>query len=185
MPLRDELDEARLGTADVLNRLPGNWSRQEADAVAGVPGLQRHTDFAVGLHPADARSVTRTGIENDEWPLSGIDAGARWGNDTGQAVIHGTLQALPRHDDLVFEGEHVGGFAFDLGKMLVTPFTQHIEKEDAPLPGVQPVIERRIAQGHSTYVLLFRPIAGRRLLQHNCSPYRIRKLNDSLLTRHP
>ena len=64
---RDHLfEEYRLGVRDVFDRLTGHRIGQEADEIAGMTGLERDADFAVGLEPADAGAVAGTRIDDDE-----------------------------------------------------------------------------------------------------------------------
>ena len=67
---------------------PGTGFGQEAHEVAGMAGLQRHADLAVMLHAADARAVAGAGIDDDERPLGGIDAGSLRRYDADQRVVH-------------------------------------------------------------------------------------------------
>src|SRR3954447_3062858 len=53
---------------DVADGLPRHGVRQEADEVAGMPRLERHTDLAVGLESADPGPVAGTRIDDHEWP---------------------------------------------------------------------------------------------------------------------
>jgi hypothetical protein len=56
---RDEaLEEHRFRVRDILDGLPWHWLWQEAGKVARMASLEGHADLAVGLEPADARSVT-------------------------------------------------------------------------------------------------------------------------------
>jgi hypothetical protein len=76
MELGDLLEEAGLGPAHVLERLPGQGLRPEADEVARVPGPQGDPDLAVHLGAADAGAVPRARVDDDEGPLPWILARA-------------------------------------------------------------------------------------------------------------
>ena len=77
MALRDVLDEVRLGAADVLDRLPRDRLRQEADEVDGMAGAKRDADLALGLHAADSGSVSRARVDDNDRRLHGIDRDVR------------------------------------------------------------------------------------------------------------
>ena len=62
----DLLEEDRLGARDVLDGLARHRLRQEADEIAGMAGLHRDADFAVGLEAADARAMAGARIDDDE-----------------------------------------------------------------------------------------------------------------------
>src|SRR4051812_8512423 len=78
VPGDDLLDKARLGQADILDRLTRHRLRQEPDKITGVTGRQRDADLAVVLHAADARPVPGPRVEYDEGALAPIDRYARW-----------------------------------------------------------------------------------------------------------
>ena len=67
------LQELRLGSGDVLDRLAGHRVRQEADEVAGMACRQRDPDLAVRLEAADPWSMPGARIDHDERPLLRID----------------------------------------------------------------------------------------------------------------
>src|SRR5690349_24781445 len=69
----DLLDKAGLRFAHVLDRLAGHRVRQKADEIARMTGGERHPDFAVVFHAADAGAMPGARIENDEWPLVRVD----------------------------------------------------------------------------------------------------------------
>ena len=49
-------------------RLARHRLGQEADEIAGMPGLERDADLAVGLEAADARAVPGARVDHDEGP---------------------------------------------------------------------------------------------------------------------
>ena len=100
VPLRDLLQEDRLGAADVFDRLPRNRLRQEADEIDRVAGAQRHADFALGLHAADPGSVAGARVDDDDRRLRRIDCHIRGRNDAHQRVIDRPLQACGRRAPL-------------------------------------------------------------------------------------
>ena len=66
-------EERRLGVDNVFDRLPGDRLGEKADEIAGMAGLERDADFALRLEAADAGSVPRSRIDDDEWPLIFVD----------------------------------------------------------------------------------------------------------------
>ena len=53
----NRFEEYRLGARNVLYRLARHWLRKKADEVAGVPGLEGDSNFAIGLEAADTGAV--------------------------------------------------------------------------------------------------------------------------------
>ena len=88
----DFLDEHRLGSRDVLDRLAGHRFGQEADEVAGMAGFHRHADLAVGLEAADSRAVAGARIDHHERTALDINLHATWRSDAHQRIIDRPLQ---------------------------------------------------------------------------------------------
>src|SRR5262249_51258273 len=70
MQVNDLLEKNCFRTSDVLNGLAGYGLREEAHKVAGVSGLERDTNFAVGLEAAYAGPVPGTRINDYKGPAS-------------------------------------------------------------------------------------------------------------------
>ena len=62
------LEEGGLRVRDILNGLAGNGLGEKADEVAGMPGLQRDADFAIGFEPTDARTMAGPRVDDDKRP---------------------------------------------------------------------------------------------------------------------
>lgn len=92
VPLGDELDEMCLRTVDVCDRPARLRLWQKADEIAWVPRSQRDADLAVMLHPANARTVPSTRVEDNKWPLPWVDRNVGGWNDFHQDVIDGLWQ---------------------------------------------------------------------------------------------
>ena len=60
----DLFKEDRLCARDILDGLARHWFRQEADEIAGMTGLERDADLAVGFEPADARAMPCARIDD-------------------------------------------------------------------------------------------------------------------------
>src|SRR5262249_28205982 len=69
----DLLEENRLGPGDILDGLARHRVQQEADEIAGMPGLECNADFAVGLEPADPGAMPGAWVDDDEGPARGIE----------------------------------------------------------------------------------------------------------------
>src|SRR5262249_18618839 len=124
---------------DVLNGLPWNGIGQETNEVAGVPRLEGDTDLAIRLETADARTVARARIDNDERALARVDFHAIRRLHTDKAVVHRSRQSAPVHDELVPELEDMGR---GLGGMLLIALTalpQDVPEQDAPLARIGPI----------------------------------------------
>ena len=136
----DLLDEGRLGVADVLDRLARHRLGRKADEVAGMAGADRHADFALGLHAPDARTVARARIDDDDRRFGRIHGGAVGRKDAHEFVVDRARQLSSVKDELVVEVQYVGDLLRRLGEMNVSPLVQSFERQDAPLPGVRPVL---------------------------------------------
>ena len=143
MQRRDLLDEDRFGAGDVLDGLARHRVRQEADEVAGMPGLHGDADLAFGLEAADARTVAGARIDNDERPQCLVDLHARGRLDPRQQVIHRPFERTAVHDEFGIVVEHVrNGFRHVL-TILVAALTHHVPEQDAALRGVDRVFKER------------------------------------------
>ena len=165
----DRLQEHRLRAGDVLDGLAGHGIGQEADEVAGVAGLHRHADLAVGLEAADAGTVAGAGVDHDEGPLQRVDVDAFGRDDSGERVVHRAFQTAAVQHELGLVVEHVrGGLRRVLLGLGGAP-AQDIEEQDRALPGVDRVFHgcggRRQLHGrvlgHSAFLWL--KAGGRRV----------------------
>src|SRR5262249_41310965 len=95
---RDLLEKNRLRPCDVLDRLTGNRIGQETDEIAGVTGLECDADFAVGLEAADAGTVPRARVDDDEGPARRIEFDAGRRDDAHESIVHRALER-PAVDD--------------------------------------------------------------------------------------
>ena len=140
MSLGDLLEEDRLGAADVVDRLPRDRLRQEADEIDRVAGAQRHADFALGLHAADSGTVPGARVDDDDGRLRRIDRHVRRRDDAHQEVIDRPLQRPAVEHDLGGEAQHVRRLLGRLRSLDVAPLVERLEKQHAALPGVGPVL---------------------------------------------
>ena len=145
----------RLRTADVCNRLARLRLWQKADEIAWVPRSQRNADLTVMLHPANARSVTCTRIENNKWPLQWVDRNVGGWNDFYEGVIDGLWQCTSVDQKIEPEAQHMRGCSTALFKVVISPLPQNVQEEYGTLESVLDVIEIRSTGGIA--------------LEHNCS----------------
>ena len=131
--------KAASAVADVLNCLSGYGLRQKADEIAGVAGLKRHADLALGLEPADAGPVSGARIDDDERPLLLINLDAFRRRDAGQEIVHGTRKLAPVHDELDAELENVRSGLGGVLLVLFAPLLQDVEEKNPALPSVHPI----------------------------------------------
>jgi hypothetical protein len=87
VPFGRHANEMRLRPTNVFDRLAWFGLREKAHEITRVPRPQSDADFAVMLHPANARSVACPKIENNERPLLWVDRDASGRNDFHQDVI--------------------------------------------------------------------------------------------------
>jgi hypothetical protein len=134
--------ECGLCVGDVLNGLPRDGIGQESNEVAGVPRLEGDPDLAIRLEAADARTMARARIDNDERALAWVDFHAVRRQHADKAIVHRLRQSAAVHDELMPELEDVGR---GLGGMLLvarTALPQDVPEQDAPLAGVSPISPR-------------------------------------------
>ena len=133
------LEKGSLSGADVLNCLSRYGLRQKADEIAGVAGLKRHADFALGLEPADAGPVTGTRIDDDERPLLLIDLDAFRRSDAGQEIIHGMRKLASVHNEFDAELENVRSGLGGVLLVLFASLLQDVEEKNPALPSIHPI----------------------------------------------
>ena len=147
VPFSDNANEMDLRATNILDRLP--WLRigRKSDEIGGMARAQRDADFAVVLHAADTRPVTRPGVKYDEWSFGRIGFDARRRANSDERIIHRSLEPPPVDDQLRFKVEDVRRLAFALFAIIVTPRAQHVEKEHGALERVAPIVEKRVRRG--------------------------------------
>ena len=109
MACRDILDEAAKRMEHVRERLVRAWLGKEYDEVRRMTFVKRDPHFRIVLEAADAGSVTRARVNDDNRRLVGVDAVlpaflVDFG-DTQQRIIDWTLEATPVQQGLGFEVE--------------------------------------------------------------------------------
>ena len=104
-----------------------------------MAGLEGDPDFAVGFEPADAWSVARARIDDDERTARLIDRGALRRNDANERVVHGPGEGAAVKHKLHLVVEHMRSDFREMFTIGVTPFAHHVPKQDAPLRGVDTV----------------------------------------------
>src|SRR5262249_61632229 len=98
MRRRELFETTRIRAREVLDRLTGNGIGQETDEMAGVTGLECAPDFAVGLEAADAGTVPRARVDDDEGSARRIEFDAGRRDDAHESIVHRALER-PAVDD--------------------------------------------------------------------------------------
>jgi len=88
----DLLQENRFRARNVFDGLTRHRLGQEADKIAGMPSLQRNSDFAVRLEAADARAMAGARVYHDKWPAQRIDLHTTRRADAHQRIVVGPLE---------------------------------------------------------------------------------------------
>ena len=139
----DLLQKDRLGAADILDRLPGDWLRQEADEVDRVAGAERHADFALGLHAPDPRTVAGARVDDHNRRLRRIDRRVRRRDDAREKVIDRPFQRPAVEHEFGLEGQDMRDLLRGLRKRNIAALVERLEKQHAALPRVGPVLRER------------------------------------------
>jgi hypothetical protein len=108
-----------------------------------MPGLQRHTNFAIRLESRDAGTVTGARINNHKRPSRRIGfESSRW-NNPDEGVIDRSLQSPSIDNELHLEIKHVRSKFGQLCAILITALAHDIEAQHASLRSVDQVFGRR------------------------------------------
>ena len=140
------LEECCLCVDDVFNRLAGHRIRQEADEIAGMPRLEGDTDLTLRLEASDARAVSSTRINNNEWPLVLVYFGAIRRRNAHEEVVYRSRQLSPVHDELATELQDVRCNLGGMFLITVAALLQDVQKKDGALLRVNPVIPAVVSQ---------------------------------------
>ena len=127
--------KAASADADIAQRLAGNRLGQEAYEIAGMARLQGVADLAVRLEAADARTMARPWIDNDEGALCRIDPhpGFRAGKDTQQHIIAGPFERSSIHHDFITEGQDRRLSRFGMFDRLIAALAHDVPEQDRAL----------------------------------------------------
>src|SRR5215471_469108 len=107
-----------------------------------MPCPQRDANLTFRLEPADAGSVARPRIDDDE-RSSGLDQldPARRGY-ANQGVIHGPGQLAPVHDEAALKAEDVRRSLRGMLAIARAALGQHVNKERPALGRINPIVDR-------------------------------------------
>ena len=133
------LEEGRLGAGDIENGLARHRVGQEADEVGRMPGLHRDANLAVGLEAADPGAVAGARVDDHERPLPRVDLDALGRQDADEQVIDRPLEPSAVEHQIGLVVEHVRRDLRPVRLVLDGASAHHVEEEDGPLPGVDPV----------------------------------------------
>ena len=142
MQLDHALEEDGLGADDVFDGLSRNWGGQEADEIARMPCLEDYADLALRLEPADARSVPRARVDDDERSLARIDFDAGRRCNAHEHVVDRTLEIAPVHDEFAAEFQNMRRDFGCVFLVALAALLKHVEEEYAALPCVGPIFAR-------------------------------------------
>src|SRR6187455_1128668 len=95
--------------------------------------LERGTDLAVGLEATDAGTVARPRVDDDKWPLCGVDFHTLGRDVSDQAVVDGPFQLAAVNERLELIIEDMGdrfGCRLWLG---IATLPQDGRKQDGPV----------------------------------------------------
>ena len=129
--------------ADVLDRLSLDRLRQEADEIDGVSCTERHAYFTLRHHAADPRPVTGTRIDDDDRRLQGVVRRAGRRDDAHKRIVDRALERAPVNHDLGGEVQHMRRFLCRLRNLNVASLVESLEKQNAALPRVRPILRSR------------------------------------------
>ena len=127
------LDENRFCASNVVDCLTRNGFGQKSNEIARMAGLERDTDFAIGLEASNSGTVPGTWIDNDEGPQLWIDFDARGRNYPHQHIVDRTLQCASIDDQFGLVIEHVRRRFGHVLAILVPALTHDIPEQDAAL----------------------------------------------------
>ncbi len=150
MERNDFFKEDCFGARNVLNGLTRHRFGQKADEIAGMSGLERDADFAVGLESADARAVTCARINHDERPPLWIYFDPLRRHDPREDIVHWPFELPAVHHEFHLVIEHVRSGLGQLFSIRVTALTHHIPEQDGSLCRVDHVIEGREERANTT-----------------------------------
>ena len=148
-------DEYRLSAGDVLDGLPRNGIRKEADEIARMAGLHRNADFAVGFEAANTGTMPGTRVYDDERPQFRIDLNACRRSDAHKKIIHRPFKRAAIDDQFRFIVEHVWNSFGQVFAVLIAALTHHIPKQNAALGGIDHVLHRRRKHAKRHHVRFF------------------------------
>jgi hypothetical protein len=99
------------------------------------------------FHATNTGHLASTRIKDDEGALVFVDGHAGRRDDTRQAIVDRPFQRASVDQQLGIERQDMGRFAGVLFEEVVAALTQHINKQQRPLKGVDPItrygIDRR------------------------------------------
>src|SRR6266566_1248756 len=135
----DFFEKYRLRARDILDDLAGHGIRQEADEIAGMPGLERHADFAVGLEAADPGAMPGARVDDDEGPARRVEFDAWRRNHLYEAVVDRPIERPAVEHQLHLVIEHVRSGLGEVFTILIAAPAHDIPEQHAALRGIDHV----------------------------------------------
>jgi hypothetical protein len=114
---------------------------------ASVSMLAGDADLTVSLEAGDARPVPGARVDDDEGTSPPVDVDALRRNDARKRVVYWAFERSAIDHDLGRVAEYMRR---DFGHMLMVPVAalpHHVPEQDAPLRGVDHVLDRRGERG--------------------------------------
>ncbi len=145
----NDLEEARLETLDILERLAGTGMGKEGDEVGGVPLLDGDPHLGVFLEAADARAVPGSGIDDHDRRLARQRLPAIGRHDPQERVVDGPLLCPPVDNHFVGEGKQRRHSLGSMVEHCVRAASQRLGGHHRPLPRVDPVLGHLLPELHS------------------------------------
>src|SRR5262249_47677574 len=100
-------------------------------------------DLAIGLEPANARTMARARINDDKGAPGGVKNCSFWGNNAHQAIVYRTLQDASIDYQLRLVIEHIRHSLGEMLAILVAALTHDVPKQHRALGRINPVFHRR------------------------------------------
>src|SRR5262249_11956400 len=113
--------------------LAGHGIRKEADEIAGMPCLERHADFAVGLEPANPGAMPGARVDDDERPARGVEFDSPGRNHSHETVVDRPIERPAVEHELHVVGEYVGNRLGEVLAILIAALAHDIPEQHAAL----------------------------------------------------
>ena len=139
MTLGHHAHEFDLRIHDVGHGLARLGIRKEDDEIDRMSRAKRDTHFGIGLEPANARTMPRTRVDDDEWTQRVVDLDAGRRNDANERVVDRPPESAAVRKYLVFVCEQrwlAGALVLDV---IISALTQRVPKQRGALNEVERV----------------------------------------------
>ena len=148
----DSFEEAHLPLNDIEKLLTGRRRRREADEIDGVARLERVPYLALRLEAADAGTLSRPWIDDNDGTFPRIDDDARRRFDAGKKIVHRAGKRSAVHQYFMIEAQDSRQRSRGYLNLFVAPLPKQVKKENAALQRVEQVLRsgrQHICRGRS------------------------------------